>query len=133
MVKDTPPPKPAAYQPAGQSACDRPPFLASPRSHDPAFYVLWLKEIAVLLDIVVPERGDARGSHTDNAVHDRLFRPRRLKKGHITDAHGMVVIRHNFHHFRLSQSRIHAGTHIGSDEHGPGDIPVMVLQWHGRS
>ena len=132
-VKDASPTKPAACQPALQPARDLPPLLTTPRGHHPAFNALWLQEKSILLGVVVTECGYACGGHTDNAVYDRLISLRWQKKGHIANAQGPAVIRHDLHDLRLAQSRIHAGADISSEEHGPGDIPVTILQRHCRS
>jgi len=131
--KDASPTKPAAFQPALKPACDLTSFLTPPRGHHLALNALWLQEESILLRIVITERGYTCGCHADNAVYDRLISPRRQKKNHIADAQRLPVIRHDLHDLRLAQSRIHAGANIGGKEHGPGYLPVIILQWHCRS
>jgi hypothetical protein len=127
-VKDAPPTKPEACQPALQPARDPAPLLTAPGGHHPAFNALWLQEKSIFPGVVVAACGYTFGGHTYNAVYDWMVSLRRQKKGHIANAQGPAVIRRDLHDLRLAQSRIHAGAGISSEEHGPWDSHVIILQ-----
>jgi len=72
-----------------------------------------------------------RGSHGQRGGRP-ADQPPVAKKNYIANAQGPAVIRPDLHDLRLAESRIHAGADISSAEHGPGDIPAIILQLHCR-